>query len=630
MRLADEAMIGETDRAKRGPARKAQYRIGAVAGPVVWFDMVRADTGVVGGRQAEMTRDLAQISVLGGAQPTIGERNMEQPVKQVFKNDGIPGKQPTKLAGIACKPVRALAGEIKNHPDMVFLTRRDLKDVVKRGHFVAGHGAVNPRHLGAERDRCNREGDPPLRVTCGRIGAIALPVREVVGDPVEQCAKGTAKGQLDGTGNDASEKAHTVRKFHSRYELPTRRAPNLVGGDWTLLCYIAAPAFRRGLILPRPLAAREPGVDRVDVIVIGGGLVGAAIAYGLVRTGLATAMLDEGDVAFRASRGNFGLVWVQSKGEGAPHYQRWTRRSAEEWPGLAAELAQKTGICVGYRRPGGLHLCLDEREFDERRRRMERMRDEAGNLGFDYRMIDHDQAAALLPGLGPTVVGASWTPYDGHANPLNLLRALHQGFVENGGRYIPNTTVVDAAAAPADFRVAIAGGAVAAPKVVLAAGLGNCALASLFGLSAPVRPQRGQILVTERAQPLLPMPTTTVRQTEEGTIMLGDSMEEVGFDTGQTPAVMQMIARRAVLAFPWLRPLQIVRAWACLRVMPPDGLPIYDQSQRLPGAFTANCHSGVTLAGAHANLLAPMIAAGALDPSLNRFSAKRFDVPAAA
>ena len=77
---------------------------------------------------------------------------------------------------------------------------------------------------------------------------------------------------------------------------------------------------------------------RFDAIVIGGGLVGAAIAYGLGRAGLEVALLDEGDVAYRASRGNFGLVWVQSKGLGAPHYQRWTRASAAEWPALAAEL----------------------------------------------------------------------------------------------------------------------------------------------------------------------------------------------------------------------------------------------------------------------------------------------------
>ena len=65
-----------------------------------------------------------------------------------------------------------------------------------------------------------------------------------------------------------------------------------------------------------------------ETIVIGGGLVGAAIAYGLTEAGAEVALLDEGDIALRASFGNFGLVWVQSKGDGMPDYARWTRRSA--------------------------------------------------------------------------------------------------------------------------------------------------------------------------------------------------------------------------------------------------------------------------------------------------------------
>ncbi len=375
---------------------------------------------------------------------------------------------------------------------------------------------------------------------------------------------------------------------------------------------------------------RESRVQRFDAIVIGGGLVGAAIAYGLVRAGLKVALLDEGDIAYRAARGNFGLVWVQSKGLGAPHYQRWTRLSAEEWPGLAAGLRAHTGIAVGHERPGGVHLCLSEAEFAARAAMMARMQREAGNFGFEYRMLDRKEVADLLPGLGPAVVGASYTPYDGHANPLALLRALHRSFVMGGGRYVANSRVEAADAAPGDFRLTAGAEEIAAPKLVLAAGLGNAALAPRVGLAAPVRPQRGQILVTERARHLLPMPTTTIRQTVEGGLMLGDSQEDVGFDTGQNPAVMQVIARRAALSFPWLGALQIVRAWAALRIMPPDGLPIYDQSERCPGAFTANCHSGVTLAAAHARALAPMIAKGALDPMLDPFSARRFDVPAAA
>src|SRR5207244_2314324 len=149
--------------------------------------------------------------------------------------------------------------------------------------------------------------------------------------------------------------------------------------------------------------------------------------------------------------------------------------------------------------------------------------------------------------------------------------------------YLPNSRVTEAEVAFGDFRIRAAEAEIGAPKVVLTAGLGNAALAPQFGLCAPVKPLKGQILVTERARQILPMPITTIRQTGEGTIMLGDSQEDAGFDTSQRPAVMQTIARRAALSFPWLRDLQIVPAWAALRVMAPHGVPMHCHVQTVPG-----------------------------------------------
>ncbi len=103
------------------------------------------------------------------------------------------------------------------------------------------------------------------------------------------------------------------------------------------------------------------GNTDADVLVLGGGLVGTAVAYGLARLGQRTLVLDEGDIAHRASRGNFGLVWVQSKGFGVPEYQRWTRRSADEWADFSrAEsslpaAAARTGPCAPARR--ATRLC---------------------------------------------------------------------------------------------------------------------------------------------------------------------------------------------------------------------------------------------------------------------------------
>ena len=103
-----------------------------------------------------------------------------------------------------------------------------------------------------------------------------------------------------------------------------------------------------------------------DVAIVGGGLLGSAIAWGLGRLGQSVAVLDEGDITKRASRANFALVWVQSKGLGMPAYTGWTVRASQAWPRLAAELKDETGLDVALQQNGGFHLTLGEAEFAQR------------------------------------------------------------------------------------------------------------------------------------------------------------------------------------------------------------------------------------------------------------------------
>jgi len=366
-----------------------------------------------------------------------------------------------------------------------------------------------------------------------------------------------------------------------------------------------------------------------DLIVIGGGLVGGAIAWGARAAGASVVLLDEGDVAFRAARGNFGLVWVQGKGAGMAPYAHWTRRSAELWPGLAASLRETTRVDVSLHQPGGLSFCLSDQEFENRAAMIQRMHNESGDIGT--RMLDRAEVRAMVPGLGDAVTGASFCPIDGHASPLFLLRALHQALAASQPpTYRPNRKVTRIDAAPHSFTVHCGMERFVAAKVVIAAGLGSRELAPMVGLHMPVTPLQGQIIVTERVRPLLDYPTHTLRQTAEGTVMLGDSQEDVGFDTTTRVGVLKAMAERNLLAFPALRDAAIIRTWAALRVMSPDGFPIYQQSARFPGAFAATCHSGVTLAGAHALTLAPAILQGALPDSLAAFAATRFRASAAA
>jgi glycine/D-amino acid oxidase-like deaminating enzyme len=368
-----------------------------------------------------------------------------------------------------------------------------------------------------------------------------------------------------------------------------------------------------------------------EIAVVGGGLLGSAIAWGLARLGQRVAVLDEGDRATRASRGNFALVWVQSKGLGMPEYAGWTVRSSESYASFAAEIERGTGVVVSHQRPGGFHLALSERELEARALQLKRLHNQPGIVQYATEILDAAAVRRMLPDIGPEVVGGSYCPLDGHVNSQQLLRAFHTGLSRLRADYLPGFKVTGIRQSGGVFVMSTTAGDVRAAKIVLAAGNANMELAPMVGLRAPMRPERGQIIVTERVQPFLRHPVVTIRQTDEGSVMIGDSKEEGTRDTDMTLAVNAVMADRAARMFPKLAALNVVRTWTAIRVMTEDGFPIYDQSETHPGAFVACCHSGVTLAANHALTLAPMIVSGALDPGLvGAFTARRFDVPKAA
>lgn len=365
-----------------------------------------------------------------------------------------------------------------------------------------------------------------------------------------------------------------------------------------------------------------------DAVVVGGGLVGGALAWGLARHSLRVVILDEGDNAFRASRGNAGLVWLHGKGVGKPEYASWTYKSICLWPDLARELRDTSGgVDVHYEKSGGLHFCLNEDDMAKRRTTLEGLRDACSDL--DFEMLDRRQLLSLVPAVGNDIVGASFGPNDGICDPLQLLRSLHVGLTRLGGYYWPNRKVIAVSSCcrgqgPYELTTS-QGERLRAQRLVLAAGLGTPKLASMVGLKIPIRPQRGQLLVTEKLPPLLPIPANYIRQTRDGTFLCGASAEDVGFDDGTTLPIIANIARRALRFLPCLRRAHLVRAWGALRPMPPDGLPIYAQSRECTNAFAVVGHSGVTLAAVHALRVAPSVADGELCGPVRAFSEERFN-----
>ena len=362
-----------------------------------------------------------------------------------------------------------------------------------------------------------------------------------------------------------------------------------------------------------------------DYAIIGGGVVGLSVAYGLLARGRSVTVIDGGDGAFRASRGNFGLVWVQSKGMEAPHYARWSQRSAAAWGGFADEIGREAGTDLRLQQDGGLDFHLTEETLAAKVAKYEALKTELGG-DYPFEVLGANALRREEPAVGPKVAGAILHHQDGHVNPLRLLRSLAALVRRGGATVLTGATVTDVRQGlRTGFRLSLASGReLTAAKVVLAAGLGAMDLGPKLGFRAPVRPQRGQVLITEKLPKMLNRPSGIIRQVDEGGIQIGDSKEEAGLDDRVTLDSTAAIAARAVAVMPDLARARLVRSWGALRILSPDGLPIYQKSETMPGAALVTCHSGITLAAAHARFLPAWLEDDPDAPDLEKFSERRF------
>lgn len=364
---------------------------------------------------------------------------------------------------------------------------------------------------------------------------------------------------------------------------------------------------------------------QADFAIIGGGIVGLSVAWGLLKQGQQVIVVDGDDTDLRASRGNFGLIWVQGKGLRQPRYATWSQQSAAMWPEFAAELGAAAKVDMALHQEGGLDLHFNEESLADWVGKYDRLR---GQLGGDYpfEILDPKALRREEPAVGPKVVGAILHHQDGHVNPLNLLHALARDVRRMGAKVLSGKTVVDVRHNGEFSLICDDGCEVRAGKIVLAAGLGTAVLGPKMGFATKVTPERGQVLITEKLPPLIRRPSLIARQVNEGSVQIGATNENAGLDDRVTQKGVAHLAAEAVAAYPALGRAQLVRSWSALRVMSPDGMPVYQASASMPGAFLVTCHSGVTLAAAHARLLPNWLMRREFAPDLEVFSEARFAV----
>lgn len=365
-----------------------------------------------------------------------------------------------------------------------------------------------------------------------------------------------------------------------------------------------------------------------DVAIIGGGLLGSAFGWGLACAGQKAIVFDEGDAAIRTARGNFGLVWVQSKGQSMPEYAAWSLRASQLWREFASELEDNTGVDIHYVKEG-YNIVATEAELERAILGQEKITAGMGDNAYAFEVLDRKTLKSVAPLVADSVPGAIHTDHDGHCNPLNLMRALHQDMQTKGTKYKPSTPV-------ATIKPKSGGGfdlfdregilLSSAGRVIVAAGHGSGDLVRDLGINLPVYADQGQVLVTEKVSDAFSFATGSVRQTDNGSFLLGASSREIGLDTRTDLPTLAGVARNCISIFPFLGNLRLQRAWGALRVMTPDGCPVYQQSETHPGLFSFACHSGVTLASVHALEVAKWVSGGNIPSEFEVFHPRRFHV----
>ena len=357
------------------------------------------------------------------------------------------------------------------------------------------------------------------------------------------------------------------------------------------------------------------GFDVFDVAIIGGGVIGLSCAWRAAQRGARVAVLERGEPGCGATRVAAGMLApVGELTFGEPELLELTLASARLYPELVAELEAASGEETGYERLGALHVALDRDEAAQLRRVHELQR----SLELEAEWLPPRRCRELEPGLIPSFHGGVFAAGEAAIDPRALSRALVAALGEAGAEVRGGVEVVGGifegerlvgvrTAACEELR---------AETVVLATGAWSGATEWLPEHARPrVRPVKGQVLELRRrdgeqpAQHILASERVYLVPRPDGRLIVGATVEEMGFDTAVTAGGVHELVREAYRLLPDVAEMELLGAIAGLRPGTPDNLPLVG-----PGAIeglvlaTGHFRNGILLAPLAAELVADLLA----------------------
>jgi len=365
-------------------------------------------------------------------------------------------------------------------------------------------------------------------------------------------------------------------------------------------------------------------VSSCEVIVVGGGAIGAACARAAALRGLHVALCEPGPDRAAASPASAGMLAAQIE-PAEDSIRGLGVRGRDLYDSLAPALRETTGLDIGFWRAGIASVAFDDAAADQLRDAVAQQR-QAG-LRCDW--LEAEEVTERFPGAAPAARGALYAPEDGAVDPAALTRALLADARRLGVALVPQR-VVRVATAESPGRVtgvALADGTISAEHVVIAAGAWSPGIGGL-PRPLPVEPVRGQMAA-------VPWPSGTppaILYAEHGYVLarggealMGSTMEHAGFDGRVTDAGIAQIVQGAARLLPGLAGTRPTRTWAGLRPMTPDGRPIVGADPEIRGLWYATGHgrNGILLAALTGDVIGTLLAGEATDVDIAPFSPAR-------
>ena len=335
--------------------------------------------------------------------------------------------------------------------------------------------------------------------------------------------------------------------------------------------------------------------NHADVIIVGGGIIGCAAAYYLTKKGCSVLVLEGSkDIGNGGSSRNGG--GVRQSGRDPRELPLAMYGIKNLWPTLSEELE----VDCEYHQDGNLRLGKTEKHLEI----LQGLTDRAKACGLDVRMIDGDEVRVINPYLSDEVIGASWCPTDGHANPLTTTLGYYKMARRLGARFITEAPVAALRKIKGHLRQVITKDNVyEGDTVILAAGLGSREIAATVGIDIPMQPAMLEALVTEAQPPMFDQMLGTAEadfyghQTKHGSFVFGGTSGLEGFTKdNHTPVTNSISApstcRGIIKYFPVLRDAKIVRTWAGWMDLCADKVPVISTVSEVPGLILACGFSG--------------------------------------